>query len=211
MFKINVGGKYFTTSKITLQTKCVPNFFYNHLKNKPESEYIFIDREPQYFNLILNHIRGYTISLPEDKNALRIIYEDVKFYKIRTMIEPLEEILMIKLKPDNRAKLCDYIKNISENYNIPVQNLNSVDDQSLILLKESLEKQVIDIKKKKFRKTIFDGLAVAIKFIQEKYNFEKIELEKHETNIMSLLENILASDSSYMFQLCMYISSMFHK
>src|SRR5690348_11528720 len=116
--KINIGGKTFTTQKTTFLTKCIPNYFSAYLQFKPDISYIFLDRNPKYFEIILDHVRGYTTTLPTDEGDLVKLYEDVIFYGIQTLVAPLEEVLELRIPDLNREKIKNYIRSKIHDYNM---------------------------------------------------------------------------------------------
>lgn len=83
---INVGGQLFTTLVSTL-VRASP-FFQNLFSGnfiKPITDdkgYIFIDRDPKYFNIILNYIR--TTKLDQSGNFdVELLIEEFNYYGIR--------------------------------------------------------------------------------------------------------------------------------
>jgi len=91
--KLNVGGVLFTTSKTSL-TSIKDSFFYLMLSNetwKPDEdgEY-FIDREPKYFQLILQKLRygecDYTNLSDFEKSIFKV---DIDFYGLSSLFPEL--------------------------------------------------------------------------------------------------------------------------
>ena len=88
---INVGGRLFTTRLSTL-TKLVyfENLFGKNFKrvDKDYQGHIFIDRDPEYFNYILNYLRGDNLELDNESGfRLERIRAEFDFFNISIGIE----------------------------------------------------------------------------------------------------------------------------
>lgn len=89
MIRLNVGGKYFDTSKQTLEFgseyfKTLINETYGSTK-QPDGSY-FIDRSPLTFEIILNYLRGYAwTSDLVPANLLPLFIEDCNFYGLTSI------------------------------------------------------------------------------------------------------------------------------
>ena len=88
---INVGGRLFTTRLSTLtKVAYFENLFGKNFKrfDKDYQGHIFIDRDPEYFNYVLNYLRGDTLEL-ENENAFRLdrIKAEFDFFNIDVNIE----------------------------------------------------------------------------------------------------------------------------
>jgi WD40 repeat protein len=101
--RLNVGGKEFLTSLDTILSE--PDTFFcalihfqngNVVNNGKLSEYAaerekepcyFIDRDPTYFPIILNHLRGYDVytSIQRLGEAKELLLQDVLFYGLNSM------------------------------------------------------------------------------------------------------------------------------
>lgn len=163
MIRINVGGQTFTTSKNTLTSKCAPNWFSTYLDWKPMTTFIFIDRNPKYFEPILDHIRGYTIALPKDEGELVRLYEDANFYGIKSLICELEKALNIRLTINKREELRKEIETKIKDYEIeyyyPIScYLHKFSDQELLTLQAEVDKYVQGKEQEKWNESIFEGI-----------------------------------------------------
>ncbi len=187
MLKINVGGTIFTTSKDTVQNNCSPNFFSSYLKWRPRSNYIFVDRDPTFFNLILNHLRGYTITLPSEHKDLYMIYEDADFYGISTLTTQLEEILAIKLDIKKRADVEFQVRKNAFDSNYKIPQLDLLSDRELLYLKDILEKYIKEKEREDAFASTMDSLNVLFNIINEKYN-KHINIEDYREFVAESLK-----------------------
>eukprot|EP01098_Paradermamoeba_levis_P002290 TRINITY_DN1268_c0_g2_i2.p1 TRINITY_DN1268_c0_g2~~TRINITY_DN1268_c0_g2_i2.p1 ORF type:complete len:256 (-),score=67.55 TRINITY_DN1268_c0_g2_i2:166-933(-) len=95
MVKLNIGGKYFCTSKDTLTKD--PNsmlavMFSGRFKLINHDGCYFIDRDGTYFRHILNYLRGCEFSIPSDPEVQKAILQEAKFYQLielEKMLTPL--------------------------------------------------------------------------------------------------------------------------
>jgi len=90
--KMDVGGKIFSTSKTTLLQR-EGTYFHVLLGSdcwKPDEDgCYFIDRDPKYFDRILNYLRNGKLDTQElSKRALEELEEELDYYQI-TLPEPL--------------------------------------------------------------------------------------------------------------------------
>jgi hypothetical protein len=194
MIKLNIGGEIFTVSVSTLTSVCVPNYFSNYLSWHPDSTYIFVDRDPKYFHYILNHLRGYTITLPDDEGDVIRLYEDCIFYCITTLKNNLEEKLGYKLSDQNKKNIISKIKvNVSSN-NIksffPILNLlPQMSDKELM---ETFKKVNSQIEKKTYFENINKIVEDLYKISKRNSEEEKITRENIRKHIIQIKdENIL--------------------
>ena len=112
VIKLNVGGEFFTTSLQTLTkdpSSILAAMFSSgpHLnpfinltgyggKPQPSDDgSFFIDRDGKHFRILLNYLRNKELILPEDASDtfLKELEAEAKFYKIRGVINGLDEIL----------------------------------------------------------------------------------------------------------------------
>lgn len=89
MLKVNVGGKIFVTTKETLChfQNCYFDalFKYNNAITDETTNEIFVDRNPKYFDLILDYMRGYNIDSQIDKidyNDICYFMNDIEYYNM---------------------------------------------------------------------------------------------------------------------------------
>ncbi|XP_069070246.1 BTB/POZ domain-containing protein KCTD9 isoform X3 [Pleurodeles waltl] len=93
---LNVGGRYFTTTRSTLLSK-EPDSMLAHMfrsgdawGNKQDHRGAFlIDRSPEYFEPILNYLRHGQLIVNDGVNLLGVL-EEAKFFGIDSLIEHLE-------------------------------------------------------------------------------------------------------------------------
>lgn len=91
---LNVGGRKFTTSKVTLTTKepdsMLARMFSSPWKSKTDAKGAFlIDRSPTYFEPILNYLRSGELIIDNSLNCRGVLAE-AKFYGINSVVEQLE-------------------------------------------------------------------------------------------------------------------------
>lgn len=192
MLKLNVGGKMFTTSKMTISSKCVPNYFSAYLDWKPATNFIFIDRDPKYFEIILNHIRGYTITLPHEECELIRLYEDANFYGITSLVAVLEDALGLKLKSTKRENTKAYIKEMIKTHNLRtfypiVTCINQLSDKELIDTKTKIDTLIKTVEHNKQIQVMFEGLVNFIKLLENQNNIiakdSHLKLDEHKKEI----------------------------
>ncbi|KAL9644560.1 hypothetical protein ABK040_009424 [Willaertia magna] len=90
--KLNIGGQLFVTSKDTLLFE-KDTFFYCMLSNdslwkpEPETGEYFIDRDPQYFPLILSYLRKRKLNLDRiEESEMDEFIDEVDFYQIHSLL-----------------------------------------------------------------------------------------------------------------------------
>ncbi|XP_076259871.1 BTB/POZ domain-containing protein KCTD3 [Rhynchophorus ferrugineus] len=88
---LNVGGKRFSTSKQTLTL--IPDTFFTALLNgrisslRDEKGYIFIDRDPEVFSVILNYLRTKEIDLKGVD--IRTLRHEAEYYNVAPLVRRL--------------------------------------------------------------------------------------------------------------------------
>lgn len=206
MIKINVGGKTFTSSKETLTSRCTPNYFSSIIDwNGGATNYIFIDRDPKYFNIILNHIRGYTVELPVDKTELQMIYEDAQYYGIRSLIFELERILELRLSKGERTEFQEFIKNKIQLHKIrthesAIDFLDKMTDPELTNLKREIEKISFTIEQDKFNQVVFMGILTLLKYIEQCTQLRGISnsFQSRYSEALSIIKTVRSDSNSLM-------------
>jgi hypothetical protein len=89
---LNVGGSRFSTSRQTLCS--VQDSFFGSLLSgripscRDEHGYIFIDRDPKYFSLILNFLRTKELNL-SGVDDLAVLRSEAEFYAITPLVKRL--------------------------------------------------------------------------------------------------------------------------
>ncbi len=80
IINLNVGGQRFSTSRQTLTW--IPDSFFTAMlnglisTNRDEQGYIFIDRDPKLFSIILNYLRTKELGTknPFDQNIFHVFF-----------------------------------------------------------------------------------------------------------------------------------------
>eukprot|EP01024_Parvocaulis_polyphysoides_P003237 TRINITY_DN108946_c0_g1_i1.p2 TRINITY_DN108946_c0_g1~~TRINITY_DN108946_c0_g1_i1.p2 ORF type:complete len:258 (-),score=10.32 TRINITY_DN108946_c0_g1_i1:277-1050(-) len=89
VIQVNVGGQRFTTLKSTINQESSSRLSLICRGVLPSSKdslgYIFIDREPKYFQLILNYLRDGTCVLPQAESELDELEREIRFYQLFQM------------------------------------------------------------------------------------------------------------------------------
>ena len=92
---LNIGGRKFETSQSTLLSQdSLLSKLIQKDPPKDDSKVYFIDRNPRYFDFVLDFLRGRTFDprvLPVDKVALRQIQVEAEFYKLRGLTQAVEK------------------------------------------------------------------------------------------------------------------------
>jgi hypothetical protein len=122
IINLNIGGKNFSTLKSTLE-KC-PNLLLMHINGALSSIYdkngsIFIDRNPENFDLILDYLRSECKSdfqLPKlSDDSLKALLNDAEFFQISCLQSLIHRQLISKVLDTNEFKtlntLCDFNEN----------------------------------------------------------------------------------------------------
>ena len=85
---LNVGGCYFAVSSTTLTVH--DTFFARLVAGTPAHDEFFIDRDPSYFRLILNWLRGSNV-LPRDEDVARELRVEADFYCMFDLCDALDK------------------------------------------------------------------------------------------------------------------------
>lgn len=85
LIRLNVGGRLFQTSSVTLASRG-ENFFTLLTSGrvpalKDENDAFFIDRNPEYFEPILEFLRSGRIVLPKGINTVQL-YQEAQYYMV---------------------------------------------------------------------------------------------------------------------------------
>ena len=87
---LNIGGQKFDTSRATLTTD-PSSLFALVIQEEGSQEYLFFDRDPAHFRLILNFMRnGCTCdlrTLPHDARYLYELYYEAKYYRLKGLMK----------------------------------------------------------------------------------------------------------------------------
>jgi hypothetical protein len=160
---------------------------------------LFYDRDPKHFSLILNHLRGYTIILPENENDLYMIYEDTKYYKIKTLETIIEKLLLQKntkksiLNETKNEKLIsfnhssdEFVRNITKPeiinfikkkiYELKLDNLKNLipqienaSDHDVLLLRSKIMQHEKNLVNNNLEESIFNATILILRWIETKF------------------------------------------
>ena len=117
---LNIGGKLFYTTKSTLTSQ--ENMFYGlfssgNFKPNKRGEY-FIDRNPEYFHIILDYLRGNDINYTMKENLMAFVIEfDYYSIQIREIDSEMEihiRAMSAKISELHEKKLKEYEKKLKE-------------------------------------------------------------------------------------------------
>ncbi|CAF5196020.1 unnamed protein product [Rotaria magnacalcarata] len=104
---LNVGGKHFMTTRSTLSKE--ESFLCRLCQHEPDLKTdvddrgaYLIDRDPNYFNVVLNYLRHGKLIL-ETNLVEEGVLEEAEFYNIRPLIELVKE----KIRERDRRKFND--------------------------------------------------------------------------------------------------------
>lgn len=90
---INVGGKCFTTSLLTLQADggsiLAKMFSGRYGLQRDRKGRVFIDRNPKYFETILDFLRNNKFNIPNSEAEIEDLYDEAKFYQVDGILETL--------------------------------------------------------------------------------------------------------------------------
>lgn len=93
--KLNVDGRVFEVNASTLQTD--PQSTLSQLADTPEGQEVFIDRDPDYFQIILDYLKnGDAVSLGYDPAYLRELLREAKHFNLAGLETLIKRALEIK-------------------------------------------------------------------------------------------------------------------
>ncbi|XP_036894546.1 BTB/POZ domain-containing protein KCTD9 isoform X3 [Sturnira hondurensis] len=108
---LNVGGRYFTTTRSTLVNKEPDSMLAHMFKdrgvwgNKQDHRGAFlIDRSPEYFEPILNYLRHGQLIVNDGINLLGVL-EEARFFGIDSLIEQLEVAIKNSQPPEDHSPI----------------------------------------------------------------------------------------------------------
>ena len=120
---INVGGKIFQCYQNTLtkyKNSIFPHLIYNKNNFKDENNLIFIDRPPQIFEYILNHLRMNKTIIYENKNfSYEYLKIELEFYWLQNdlKLKKIKTNLKIKINKEEKEEEEKNFKNFIFNIN----------------------------------------------------------------------------------------------
>lgn len=108
---LNVGGRYFTTTRSTLVNKEPDSMLARMFRdkdawgNKQDTKGAFlIDRSPEYFEPILNYLRHGQLIVNEGVNLLGVL-EEAKFFHVESLIEQIEVAIKNSQPADDHSPI----------------------------------------------------------------------------------------------------------
>ena len=133
--KLNIGGRVYSTYRSTLSRRIKnpnsddeyygPNLLEGlasglfNVKHD-ENNAIFIDRNHQYFDYIIDYLRtadtDYEFKLPSNKEIIQCIEKEAEYYKIEPLIDLIntpfmDSTILSKQQKKELMKLCDFAQN----------------------------------------------------------------------------------------------------
>lgn len=176
--KFNVGGKKFATSKqkLLLEESFFSSILSTHFSvEKDEKGAIFIDRNPKYFQIILDYFRNQQLSVSElslhDKKGL---LQDAEFYQVKSLIDlltPKEDVIntlqFVSGHPSGRISLSN------NNTAITVSPQASLNYDCAILCTKSVKRWRVSISNLSTSPYLMFGLADPLHFILSGSNYDR--------------------------------------
>jgi hypothetical protein len=91
--RIDVGGTVFSTSEETLRVHPYFSRLLDEEVPDPETDILFVDRDPTHFRTVLNYLRGSAV-LPVSPHSLRELRQEADFYSLSALVERVDELLV---------------------------------------------------------------------------------------------------------------------
>ncbi|KAG1455083.1 hypothetical protein G6F46_008302 [Rhizopus delemar] len=95
-FTIVVGSKSFRLSWESLKSDGPSNFFTEYFNKKRNTKTVYVDRDPETFNTIVKHLRGYYIRPVNDVENQSLL-SDAHFYGLKRLEKMLHEYLFVNV------------------------------------------------------------------------------------------------------------------
>lgn len=95
IYTIVVGGKAFRLSWESLKSDGPSNFFVEFFRKK-KTKVMHIDRDPDIFELIVRHLRGYYIRATDDIQNQALLY-DATYFGLNRLTKVLQEYLYLNV------------------------------------------------------------------------------------------------------------------
>jgi hypothetical protein len=95
VFTIAVGGRVFRLSWESLKSDGPTNFFLEYFRKK-KTKVMYIDRDPDIFEVIVRHLRGYYVRPIDDIQAQSLLF-DATYYGLTRLKKCLQEYLFINV------------------------------------------------------------------------------------------------------------------
>ena len=150
ILKLNVGGMIFYTLKSTLSKKIKKDnaneFHETHLLEemyndslKENKEIKFIDRDPTYFNYILDYLRcpNKKLILPNKKMILKQLKNEAEYFKLNGLVEIIESLDINETITEKYLNNNEFLSQFSLEETIKlVKNINDISEPWRIYLNE---------------------------------------------------------------------------
>ncbi|KAI8885491.1 hypothetical protein K501DRAFT_215712 [Backusella circina FSU 941] len=95
VFTIAVGGRVFRLSWESLKSDGPTNFFLEYFRKK-KTKVMYVDRDPDIFEVIVRHLRGYYVRPIDDIQAQSLLF-DATYYGLTRLKKCLQEYLYINV------------------------------------------------------------------------------------------------------------------
>ncbi|CCH40879.1 hypothetical protein BN7_413 [Wickerhamomyces ciferrii] len=89
MYKLQVGDKLFILSGASLSSDA-PSYFTNYFLNNDEDKPLFLDRSPDVFNYIYQHLQGYHVEIP-NCDVFTKLFSDSIYFNLPRLKELLQK------------------------------------------------------------------------------------------------------------------------
>ncbi|KAI9473916.1 MAG: hypothetical protein EXX96DRAFT_579856 [Benjaminiella poitrasii] len=96
VYTIVVGGKQFRLSWESLKSDGPNNFFLEYFRKKKTARVMHIDRDPDTFELVVRHLRGYYVRPLDDIQNQSLLY-DATYYGLNRLRKCLQEYLYVNV------------------------------------------------------------------------------------------------------------------
>lgn len=96
VYTLIVGGRTFRLSWESLNSDGPSNFFTEYFRKQQGSKVMHIDRDPDIFELVVRHLRGYYVR-PIDDVQNRSLLFDANYYGLNRLVKFLHDFLYINV------------------------------------------------------------------------------------------------------------------
>ncbi|KAI9487967.1 hypothetical protein BDB00DRAFT_850875 [Zychaea mexicana] len=96
MFAIVVGGRPFRLSWESIKSDGPQNFFTEYFRRSKNTRIMHVDREPDVFNLVVQHLRGYYVQ-PRDQLQNQALLSDANYYGLKRLRAFLLQYLFVNV------------------------------------------------------------------------------------------------------------------
>ncbi|KAI1708035.1 BTB/POZ domain-containing protein [Ditylenchus destructor] len=112
--RLNVGGKIFETTKVTLLQ--IPDTFFGRLlegglqSKKDETGAFRIDRSYEHFDTILNYLRDGSVNFDRSEKFMKDLLREADYYSIAPLVDEIREAMGFKTV-SNRSEMVILTRN----------------------------------------------------------------------------------------------------